>query len=79
MANKDAPFGFRPIGEVGSGVNNGGTNRYAISDNFGADIWEQSHVMLAAGVLAVGTASGATNLGVFNGCFYQDPNTQKPT
>ena len=79
MANKDAPFGFRPIGEVGSGVNNGGTNRYAISDNFGSDIWEGSHVMLASGVLAVGTASGSTNLGVFNGCFYQDPTTQKPT
>ena len=79
MANKDAPFGFRPVGEVGSGVNNGGTNRYAISDNFGSDIWKGSHVMLASGVVAVGTASGSTNLGVFNGCFYQDPTTQKPT
>tara|TARA_R100001244_G_scaffold44754_1_gene40587 strand:- start:273 stop:857 length:585 start_codon:yes stop_codon:yes gene_type:complete len=79
MANKDAPFGFRAVGEVGSGVNNGGTNRYAITDNFAAAIYQNSHVMLASGVLAVGTDSGATNLGVFNGCFYQDPNTQKPT
>jgi len=79
MANKDAPFGFRPVGEVGSGVNTGGTTRYAISDNFGSDIWKGSHVMHASGVLVVGTASGATNLGVFNGCFYQDPTTPKPT
>ena len=79
MANIDAPFGFRPVGEVGSGVNTGGTNKYAISDNFGASIYKGSHVMQASGVLAVGTDSGATNLGVFNGCFYQDPTYQKPT
>ena len=28
MANVDAAFGFRPIGKVGSGVNNGGTTLY---------------------------------------------------
>ena len=25
MANKDAPFGFRPVGELGSDIQNGGT------------------------------------------------------
>jgi hypothetical protein len=79
MANKDAPFGFRPVGEVGSGVNTGGTTKYAISDNFTPAIYKGSHVMHASGVLAIGTDSGSTNLGVFNGCFYQDPTTQKPT
>ena len=79
MANVDAAFGFRPVGKVGSGVNNGGTTLYTIGDNYNTSIFKGDHVMQASGLVIAGTTSGATNLGVFNGCFYIDPTSAKPT
>ena len=79
MANIDAAFGLRPIGKVGSGVNNGGTTLYTIADNANLTAYKGDHVMASAGYVVAGTASGATNLGVFNGCFYIDPTSKKPT
>ncbi len=79
MANVDAAFGYRPVGKVGSGVNNGGTTLYTIGDNYATSIFKGDHVMQASGLVIAGTASGATNLGVFNGCFYIDPTSKKPT
>ncbi len=76
MANIDAAFGYRPIGAVGSGVNNGGTTLYTISDNYATAIYKGDHVMQSGGYVIAGTASGATNLGVFNGCFYIDPTSK---
>ena len=79
MANVDAAFGYRPVGKVGSGVNNGGTTLYTISDNYGTAIFKGDHVMQSGGYVIAGTVSGSTNLGVFNGCFYIDPTSKKPT
>ena len=79
MANVDAAFGYRPVGKVGSGVNNGGTTLYTIGDDYGTAIFKGDHVMQASGLVIAGTASGSTNLGVFNGCFYIDPTSSKPT
>ena len=79
MANIDAAFGFRPIGKVGSGVNNGGTTLYTIADNANLTAYKGDHVMASGGYIVAGTASGATNVGVFNGCFYIDPTSKKPT
>ena len=79
MANVDAPFGFRPVGKVGSGVNNGGTTLYTIADNYNTSVFKGDHVMASGGYVIAGTTSGATNLGVFNGCFYIDPTSSKPT
>ena len=79
MANVDAAFGFRPVGKVGSGVNNGGTTLYTIGDNYATSIFKGDHVMQDSGLVIAGTASGSTNLGVFNGCFYIDPTSAKPT
>ena len=79
MANVDAAFGYRPIGKVGSGVNNAGTTLYTIGDNYNTAIFKGDHVMQASGLVIAGTASGSTNLGVFNGCFYIDPTSAKPT
>ena len=79
MANVDAPFGFRPVGKVGSGVNNGGTTLYTIGDNYNTSIFKGDHVMQASGLVISGTAGGDNNLGVFNGCFYIDPTSAKPT
>ena len=79
MANVDAAFGYRPIGKVGSGVNNGGTTLYTIADNYDTSVFKGDHVMSSGGLIIAGTTSGATNLGVFNGCFYIDPTSAKPT
>ena len=79
MANVDAAFGFRPVGKVGSGVNNGGTTLNTIVDDYATSIYKGDHVMQSGGYVIAGTASGATNLGVFNGCFYIDPTSKKPT
>ena len=79
MANVDAPFGFRPVGKVGSGVNNGGTTLYTIADNYNTSIFKGDTVLSSGGLVIAGTASGSTNLGVFNGCFYIDPTSKKPT
>ena len=79
MANVDAAFGFRPVGKVGSGVNNGGTTLYTIADNYNTSVFKGDHVMSSGGLVIAGTTSGATNLGVFNGCFYIDPTSAKPT
>ena len=81
MANKDAPFGLRPVGELGSEVQNGGTTQYRIASGYGTAIYKGDLVILvnATGTLNV-AGNGDTDLvGVFNGCFYNDPTTQKPT
>ena len=79
MANIDAAFGYRPIGKVGSGVQNMGTTMYTIQDNLSDAIFKGDHVLQSGGFVIKGTASGATILGVFNGCFYIDPTSKKPT
>ena len=79
MANVDAAFGLRPVGKVGSGVNNGGTTLYTIADNYDTSVFKGDHVMASGGYVIAGTVSGSTNLGVFNGCFYIDPTSKKPT
>ena len=79
MANIDAAYGLRPIGKVGSGVQNMGTTMYTIEDNYGTAIFKGDHVLQSGGYVIKGTASGATILGVFNGCFYIDPTSKKPT
>jgi len=79
MANVDAPHGFRPVGKLGSDINNAGTSKYKIEDNYGTAIFKGDIVQMAAGFVTVGTGTSVDNLGIFNGCFYQDPTTQKPT
>jgi hypothetical protein len=92
MANVDAPFGFRPVGELGSNIQNGGTTRYRIADNQANAIYKGDVVFIGDGTVAdqVGTAvtkgyigaSAAANvasIGVFNGCFItKHPTTGKP-
>ena len=79
MANKDAPFGLRPVGELGSNIQNAGTTKYRIANATSAIIYKGDLVTLASGVIAVAGGTTNTLLGVFNGCFYNDPTTQKPT
>ena len=92
MANKDAAFGFRAIGGTGSSYETQGTSKYQINDNWTNAIFQGDLVGMGDGTVTdrAGTASVAgyifgsiaattLNLGVFNGCFYIDPTTAKPT
>ena len=91
MANQDAPFGFRAIGQLGSGYETQGTSKYQIQDNYTSAVYQGDAVMTGdAQADGVGTTSVAgyiaplaparfNGVGVFNGCFYTDPTTAKPT
>ena len=92
MANQDAAFGYRAIGGTGSSYMTQGTSRYEISDNWTNAIYQGDLVGAGDGSATdrAGTTSvkgyifgsiAAThlNLGVFNGCYYIDPTTAKPT
>jgi len=80
MANKDAPFGFRPVGELGSEIQNGGTSKYLIASGSSNAIYKGDVVyIIGTGYIDVSGATTTANVGVFNGCFYNDPTTQKPT
>ena len=80
MANLDAPFGFRPVGELGSEVNTGGTSEYKIASGETDVIYKGDVVQIeATGTITVSGNATTANIGVFNGCFYNDPTTQKPT
>jgi len=49
-------------------------------DGYGTAIYKGDPVLLAAdGTIQVQNAATTNNIGVFNGCFYNDPTTQKPT
>ena len=81
MANKDAPFGLRPVGKLGSNIQNAGTTQYRIASGYGTAIYKGDLVILvtATGTLNVAAGTSTDIVGVFNGCFYNDPTTQKPT
>ena len=81
MANVDAPFGLRPVGELGSNIQNGGTSKYLITSGEADIIMKGDLVKLeASGYITLSTDSDAVAaIGVFNGCFYVAPTTKKPT
>ena len=81
MANKDAPFGLRPVGELGSEIQNGGTSKYLITSGDGQAIYKGDLVKLEATgyITKTDNSDAVASIGVFNGCFYNDPTTQKPT
>ena len=91
MANQDAPFGFRAVGGMGSSYETQGTSKYQINDNYGSSIYQGDVVMTGdggtdagsstsvAGYIAPAAVGDNNNVGIFNGCFFNDPTTQKPT
>ena len=95
MANQDAPFGFRATGGMGSSYETQGTSKYQIYDNSTSAIFQGDLCMLGnhnstatdansvavqVGYISVAAVDENTlNFGVFNGCFYNDPTTLKPT
>ena len=80
MANINSLFGFRSVKKVGAGYNASAQNEYVIASNETRAIFQGDPVVLNAnGSISVGSTKGAELIGVFNGCFYTDPTTQKPT
>ena len=91
MANQDAAFGFRQVGGLGSRPTSEGTSKYVIQSGYTSAIYagdivelgagtDESGAAIAAGYVGQAAATSETrNLGIFNGCFYEDPTTKKPT
>lgn len=78
MANKDAAFGFRPIGKVGQNADNQGLSEYNIAASSDA-IYQNDPVQFAAtGYIAVAATTSAVLLGSLNGVQYTDASNQKP-
>jgi hypothetical protein len=79
MANVNNPYGLRALGNL-SATGAQKQYSYTINDNQAGAIFQGDLVTLVSGYLvkfAPGTHVSA--IGVFNGCFYNDPTTQKPT
>ena len=74
MANKDAPFGLKPVGIVGSGDNTQGTTEYKIASGASGNIFSGDLVKMANTGTILVAAAGNQALGVFRGCQYTDSN-----
>ena len=81
MANVAEKIGLRPYRKLDGTPLVGAQNRYSIASNHTTAIFQGDLVIpLTAGTIDRHTANNSTAvLGVFNGCFYTDPTTQKPT
>ena len=80
MANQQGNFGFRPVLMLGSAYQGQGQQQMTIASNETNSIFMGDPVVLNAnGSISRGGSKGAELVGVFNGCFYTDPTSQKPT
>ena len=92
MANQDAPFGFRQVGGLGSRPTSEGTSKYVIQSGttgaiYAGDVMtagngttiSEGRGTLAYGYVGSSETDAVRNVGIFNGCFYDDPTTSKPT
>ena len=83
MANVDAPFGMRPIGNVVGGTDFQ-TTEYLIRDNedvsiFQGDAVETDDNNSGEGIVRIEAVTNVDSIGVFNGCLIDsDPSTGKP-
>ena len=81
MANVVEKYGLRPYRKLDGTPLVGAQNRYTIASNHTTAIFQGDlEIPLTAGNIDRHTANNsAAVIGVFNGCFYTDPTTQKPT
>ena len=81
MANVVEKFGLITYRKLDGTPLVGAQNRYSIASNHTTAIFQGDLVIpLTAGTIDRHTANNSTAvLGVFNGCFYTDPTTKKPT
>ena len=81
MANTLERFGLRPSRQLNGSPFINAQNRYRIASGNSTSIYQGDLVTpLASGQITRYVANTSnTVVGVFNGCFYTDPTTQKPT
>jgi hypothetical protein len=81
MANVVEKYGLRPYRKLDGTPLVGAQNRYTIASGHTTAIFQGDLVIpLTAGNIDRHIANNsAAVIGVFNGCFYTDPTTQKPT
>jgi hypothetical protein len=81
MANTAEKFGLKPVRKLDGSPFINAQNRYRIANNYNTAIFQGDMVApLASGTIARHAANTSDAvIGVFNGCFYTDPTTQKPT
>ena len=81
MANVIEKYGLRPSRQLNGSPFINAQNRYRIAANYGTAIYQGDLVIpVTSGNIERATANTSNAVvGVFNGCFYTDPTTQKPT
>jgi hypothetical protein len=81
MANVSEKFGLRPYRKLDGTPLVGAQNRYTVKAGYATAIYQGDLVIpTSTGNIERATANNsAAVVGVFNGVFYNDPTTQKPT
>ena len=82
MANQSTTgFGLRPLRKVGQTDNNAGLGEFQVAASATAILHNDLVLLAASGYVTVTSGAGPVlnNLGSFNGAFYTDPSTSKPT
>jgi len=81
MANVIEKYGLRPVRQLNGSPFINAQNRYRIAANYGTAIYQGDLVIPVTGGNIERATANTSNavVGVFNGCFYTDPTTQKPT
>ena len=81
MSNQLEKFGLRPYRKLDGTPLVGAQNRYTIKPGYATAIYQGDMVVpVSTGNIERHTAgTSAAVVGVFNGVFYNDPTTQKPT
>jgi hypothetical protein len=78
MANSNNPFGMRPLGNLSA---TGAQKQYSylIKEDYDTNIFQGDLVRIKGGYIERVSGATDTAVGVFNGLFYNDPVTGKPT
>jgi hypothetical protein len=81
MANVTERFGLRPSRQLNGSPFINAQNRYRVAADNSTNVFQGDVVIpFASGTIGRAIANTSTTaVGVFNGCFYTDPTTQKPT
>ena len=81
MANVSEKFGLRPYRKLDGTPLVGAQNRYTIASGYATAIYQGDLVepLGTGNIQKHGANTSDAVVGVFKGCFYTDPTTQKPT
>ena len=81
MANVAEKFGLRPYRKLDGTPLVGAQNRYTIASGYATAIYQGDLVepLTSGNIQKHGANTSDAVVGVFNGVFYTDPTTQKPT